>query len=114
MDITITDNLALTEDLKLSDDSKLAKAGAKELRSDTTSFIKQFGDSVDKAPFKSISLGAKITAPSEVIDKVATLAINAAASAQLSIRTAKDKTVFDDGDSFSPAIPITANDCWVA
>jgi hypothetical protein len=111
-DITITDNLSLTEDLKLADDSNLAKAGLTQLVSATTSFVKQLGDNVDKAPFQSATFGAKITAPSQVIDKVATLAINAAASGQLDIRTVKDKVLFDD-DGFSPTIPITATDCWV-
>lgn len=111
-DITITDSLSLTEQLKLAEDSKLAKAGLTQLVSVTTSFVKQLGDTVDKAPFQSATFGAKITAPSQVIDKVATLAINASASGQLTIRTVKDKILFDD-DGFSPAIPITATDCWV-
>ena len=111
-DITITDDLSLTEDLKLADDSNLAKAGLTQLVSATTSFVKQLGDTVDKAPFQSVTFGAKIAAPSQVIDKVATLAINASASGQLTIRTVKDKILFDD-DGFSPTIPITATDCWV-
>ena len=111
-DITITDDLSLTEDLKLADDSNLAKAGLTQLVSATTSFVKQLADTVDKAPFQSVTFGAKIAAPSQVLDKVATLAINASASGQLTIRTVKDKMLFDD-DGFSPTVPITATDCWV-
>jgi len=111
-DITITDSLSLTAQLKVADDSKLAKAGLTELVSATTSFVKQLEDTVDNAPFQSATFGAKITAPSQVIDSVATLAISASASGQLDIRTAKDKVLFDD-DGFSPPIVITPTDCWV-
>jgi hypothetical protein len=111
-DIKITDSLSLVVQLKIADDSALAKAGITQLISATSSFVSQLSGPVDQAPFQSAGFGAKVTAPSQLIDNAATLAINATASGQLTIKTSKDKCLFDD-DGLSPTIPITPADCWI-
>ena len=112
-DITITDNAALSVDFKIRDDSPLAKAGLKQLVAAGDELRKNFTAPVDQADFQSIALGGTFTSPDLLSSDLPSLTLSAGVNCGLTVVKPADKLLFPD-DGFSPRIPVSANQAWVA
>lgn len=111
--IKITDNLDADVSLQIRDDSPLAKAGLTNLAATDKALIGEMNDPVDKADFKSVSLGANFASPKLLSADLPSLTVGGGINFGLSVLTPADKQLFGS-DQFSPQIAIAANQAWVA
>ena len=110
--IAITDTTGVTTNVEIRADSPLAQAGLTQIVSTAASLAGSLIQPVDQAPVQTVVLGAAFNDPSFLISGAATLALSAAANAQLTLFKPADKTLFG-ADPFAPTITIGPQECWI-